>query len=105
MTNQEYIVAKLEHVGVSVSANYLAAMAADGGITLAADYTPATAIAVKTCIAKAIPEMLMITNVSEGGYSVSRDVQALKAYYGLLCADLGLPNKFKPSIKDKSTQW
>lgn len=106
MTNQEYIVAKLEHCGVTLSANYLAAMAADGGITLSATYTDSTAIAVKTCIARTIPELLTVTNVSEGGYSISRDVEGIKAYYSLLCAELGIPNRLaRPTIKNKSDKW
>lgn len=107
MTNQEYIVAKLARFGVTFSANDLAAMAADGDISLAGEYTAANAVAVKTCLAGIIPELLTVTSVSEGGYSIARDKDALLAYYAMLCDELHIPNKLKakPAIKDHSNKW
>lgn len=107
MTNQEYILAKVERYGVSLSADNLAAMAVDGGITLSAEYTTATAVAVKTCLAGIIPELLTVQSVSEGGYSVTRDKDGLLAYYKMLCSELNIPNKLnpKPAIKDRSDKW
>lgn len=107
MTNQEYIIAKMARMGVSLTTNDLAAMAVDGGITLTDEYSKSTAIAVKTCIAGIIPELLTVTSVSEGGYSISRNKEALEAYYSMLCDELHIPNvlKAKPAIKNHSNRW
>lgn len=49
-------------------------------------------------------------NVSEGGYSVSWNMEALKLYYATLCSELGKPNKLEqsvpqPRIKNMSDVW
>lgn len=44
-------------------------------------------------------------NVSEGGYSISWNIEALKMYYATLCSELGLPNVLKPKIRNRSNRW
>ena len=46
-------------------------------------------------------------NVSEGGYSISWNVPAVKLYYSQLCHELGKPNvlEAKPKIRNKSNYW
>lgn len=48
-----------------------------------------------------------IQNVSEGGYSVSWNVEALKVYYNALCKELGKENVLfaRPKIRNKSNVW
>lgn len=50
------------------------------------------------------------SNVTEGGYSVTWNLDALKLYYATLCSELGKPNKLetsaqKPRITNRSDAW
>lgn len=46
-------------------------------------------------------------NVSEGGYSVSWNVDALKLWYNSLCNELGEDNVLsaRPKIRNRSNMW
>ncbi len=46
-------------------------------------------------------------NVSEGGYSVSWNMDAVKLYYSALCNELGLENVLvsRPKIRNRSDMW
>lgn len=46
-------------------------------------------------------------NVSEGGYSVSWNIDAVKLFYNSLCNELGLPNILseRPKIRNRSNVW
>lgn len=48
-------------------------------------------------------------NVSEGGYSISWNWEALKAYYNALCLSLGKENKLetlkRPKVRNRSNLW
>ena len=54
-----------------------------------------------------LPDILLLpTNVSEGGYSVSYDKDALTAHYKLLAERLGKPDLLsKNKIRDASNKW
>ncbi len=49
----------------------------------------------------------MTQNVSEGGYSVSWNMEAVKMYYNALCCEYGLDNVLnaRPAIRDRSNMW
>jgi hypothetical protein len=49
----------------------------------------------------------MTQNVSEGGYSLSWDIEAVKLYYNTLCRELGKENvlEAKPKIRNRSNFW
>ncbi len=65
----------------------------------------AMATAVKTVICRLIPKLLLLPNVTEGGYSVQRNPDGIKAYYSLLCGELGLSNQLQPKVRDRSNVW
>jgi hypothetical protein len=46
-------------------------------------------------------------NVSEGGMSISWNMEAVKAWYSLLCAKTGQPDVVfgRPVIRDRSNMW
>ena len=46
-------------------------------------------------------------NVSEGGYSVSWNMDAVKMYYTSLCNELGVENVLvgKPKVRNRSYMW
>lgn len=48
-----------------------------------------------------------LLNVSEGGYSVSWNMDALKLYYNALCSELGAENVLiaRPKVRNRSHLW
>ncbi len=46
-------------------------------------------------------------NVSEGGYSISWNMEAVKLYYSQLCGELGKKNilEARPKIRNRSNYW
>lgn len=46
-------------------------------------------------------------NVTEGGYSVSWNMDAVKMFYNVLCNELGVDNVLvaKPKIRNRSNIW
>ena len=54
-----------------------------------------------------IPDILLMPkSVSEGGYSVSYDASAMKAYYSMIAKRLGLPDQFGGNqIIDITNRW
>lgn len=49
----------------------------------------------------------VMQNVSEGGYSISWNVEAVKLYYNALCNELRFENVLfaRPKIRNKSNLW
>ena len=49
----------------------------------------------------------MTQNISEGGYSISWNMDAVKLYYAQLCSELGKPNLLekRPKVRNKSNVW
>lgn len=49
----------------------------------------------------------MTHNVTEGGFSVSWNIDAVKAYYNALCTELGKANVLfsRPKVRNKSNIW
>lgn len=49
----------------------------------------------------------VMQNVSEGGYSVSWNIEAVKLYYAALCNELGFVNVLftRPKIRNRSNLW
>lgn len=49
----------------------------------------------------------MMQNVSEGGYSISWNMDAVKLWYNAICRELGKENvlEAKPKIRNRSNFW
>lgn len=49
----------------------------------------------------------MTQNVSEGGYSISWNIEAVKLWYNAICRELGKENvlEAKPKIRNRSNFW
>lgn len=49
----------------------------------------------------------MLQNVSEGGYSISWNMEAVKMYYNALCNELGKENVLvaRPKVRNRSNIW
>lgn len=59
----------------------------------------------KQALCNEFESVMPLANVTEGGYSVTWNMDAIKAYYRSLCAELGIPDKTKPKIRNASNRW
>ncbi|MDR2652260.1 MAG: hypothetical protein LBC68_08100 [Prevotellaceae bacterium] len=59
----------------------------------------------KTALCKEFAMLIPLTNVTEGGYSLYWNWNAIKFWYNQTCAELGIIPADKPRIKNKSYVW
>ncbi|GAB3973826.1 hypothetical protein GCM10028806_28500 [Spirosoma terrae] len=106
-TVRGFIESKLAGFNIELSADELDVLLVDANVNGTDVYSAATALGAKKAIALAIPELFLKADVTEGGYSVKWDKAGITTYYGMLCDELGLPNKLvkTPSIQDRSNYW
>lgn len=104
MTIADYIIADFAQFGVELSQNEIDALLIDNNVSSGDLYDSKIA---KKVIHSYIPKLLLKPQVSEGGYSVKYDSQAITNYYLLLCSELGLENKLNPTpkIRNRSNLW
>lgn len=70
--------------------------------------TSADRVLLKTAMYNHIPAMIAgLQNVSEGGYSISWNLEAIKTWFSFLADELGLVDKFStaPTVRDSSNRW
>jgi hypothetical protein len=67
-----------------------------------ADVEVATA---KQALCKEFASLIPLANISEGGYSISWNWEALKLWYNSTCAELGLVPVDQPKIRNRSNAW
>lgn len=98
---------KLERYGFDANDIEIDAFLIQAGIDGGTEYNVIDSeISLKKILYTAIPELLLSPSVSEGGFSKKWDSQSVKAYYKLLCNELGYPDKLGgPKIKDISNRW
>lgn len=104
MTNKEYLTTILGKFGVSSEEIDLALLEQDinpnGEVTGKGDI-----ITLKRAIYYQMPLMFAgMQNVSEGGYSISWNLDGIKMWYSALAKELGLPDNLvpKPTARGKS---
>lgn len=108
MTVAQYVNAKLARFRVPMSDDELQVLLEEHGLNATDMFTPILGTAVKTAIVSVIPELLIAPSISQGDYSIKFDVAGIKAYYSLLCRELGLPDLVNVSgdiVQDKSYLW
>ena len=99
-TNTEYLQKSLSRFGLS-SDDIDVILADSPELTTASlDVT-----ACKKAMYKSMSAILPVQNVSEGGYSVTWNIEGLKLWYKSLCTELGLPDALKPQIRNRSNLW
>lgn len=59
----------------------------------------------KTALCKEFATIIPLANISEGGYSITWNWDALKLWYSQTCAELGLQDITKPQVRNKSFVW
>lgn len=63
--------------------------------------------ALKTAVYREMSMILPAANVSEGQFSVSWNLEALRLWYSSLCRELGQEDLLNPApkVSDKSNRW
>ena len=67
-----------------------------------AEADPTTA---KTALVKEFATVIPLANVSEGGYSVTWNWEAIKTWYNITCGELGIIPANKPKVRNRSNVW
>lgn len=59
----------------------------------------------KTALCKEFGSIIPLANVSEGGYSVSWNWEAIKFWYNQTCGELGITPANAPKVRNRSRIW
>ncbi len=59
----------------------------------------------KRALVKEFASIIPLANVSEGGYSVSWNWEALNMWYNITCGELGITPANKPKVRNRSNVW
>lgn len=106
MTVSDYITQKIGSFGMHLSEADLLDMTLNSSISLDDEITKKNMIEVNKAIAVFIPSLLARpTSVNESGFSVSWDKDGIKAYYSLLCKQLGIEDVLSSRISDATMYW
>lgn len=107
MTVQAYIQSKLERFDFGVDSSEIEVLLGAQGVNPSAELSPTNMASVKHVIHGLIPEMLLAPDISQGRFSIKHNIEGIKAYYRLLCEELGLENKLdsQPKVTDRSNYW
>ena len=104
MTNKEYLTKLLN--GLDVSDDDVDIILLKGGIS------PDASVSTSACDNAVYNRMSVVLksalqNVSECGYSVSWNMEAVKMFYHSLCNELGKPNVLvgRPKVRNRSNYW
>lgn len=107
MALADYIKAKLRRFHLRMDDAELNVLLAGLGESPASELTETSMVVAKRVIVSAIPELLLVPDVSQGDYSHKLNKDAVVKYYGMLCDELGVENKLtpQPKVRDKSNYW
>lgn len=104
MTNKEYITKSLN--GLNISDDDIDIIMLKGSVDADA---PADVNACDMAVYHRMSAVIkaMTQNVSEGGYSISWNMEAVKLFYAALCNELGVENVLinRPKVRDRSNVW
>lgn len=98
-TNRQYLTASLSRFGITeqdidlIMANY---PKLDGAYSVTE---------CRNAMFLSFSTVLPLANVSEGGYSKTWNVEALKLWYNVLCKELGKANVLQPTVRNASDKW
>ena len=106
-TIRAYITAKLARYNIEIQADELDGEIVTQGLTPTSEFTAGAATPAKRVLLSVIPGLLLQPDITEGGYSMKFDREGVRAFYGLLCAELGEENKLdrQPVVRDRSNAW
>lgn len=105
MTNKEYLTKFL--AGLNISDDDIDVICAKAGID-----PDATCESTRTCDMAVYQRMSVVLkgvmqNVTEGGYSISWNIEAVKWFYKSLCNELDVEDVLvgRPKVRNKSYMW
>ena len=102
MSVREYITQKFQAFGISVSEADLLDIAFSSGLELEEDVVADNYQKVAVAAVKFVPTLLLrAQSISENGFSMSWDLEALKTYYSCKCKEYGLIDEIntnKPKV-------
>lgn len=101
VTVSEFLVKKLLTFNIQVDTAELAVSLEKRGLMEDAIYNLQTDALVKQVIVDLVPALLMLPDITEGGYSIKWDKAGIKAYYSYLCRELGVDDVFETSREDE----
>lgn len=103
MTYTEYITAMVQKFGGSATdAELILTNQASLIPTPSATVDPTTA---QKALCREFAQLIPLANVTEGGYSVSWNMEAIKEWYRATCAKLGMQDVTKPQVRNRSNLW
>ena len=103
MTYREYITSVATRFNASET-DIEVLLANQQGLIPDADATVDTKTA-KRALCAEFATLIPLANISEGGYSVSWNIEALKIWYNPTCDELGITPVGKPRVKNRSNIW
>lgn len=101
-TNKEYLTKTLSRFNITEDDVEL--ILADTGLE---GDDPLDVRACKLAMYRSMSSILPAANISEGGYSISWNMEALRMWYRALCKELGVEDVLtpKPKVRNKSNLW
>ena len=104
MTNKEYLTKSLN--GLNVSEDDIDIILVKSGL-VADDMVDVRACDMAVYNRMSVVLKGMSQNISEGGYSISWNIEAVKMYYSALCNELGKENVLvtRPKVRNRSNLW
>ena len=108
-TNREYLIAFLgvgSESGMGVSEDDVDIILLKGGIT-GSDPVDTGACDMAVYSRMSVVLRGMMQHVSEGGYSVSWNMELVKLFYASLCDELGVEDVLsgRPKVRNRSNRW
>lgn len=106
MKVSDYITQKFGSFGIELSEADLLDMTLNSQISLDDDVKQENMIDINKAIAEFIPSLLARpASINESGFSISWDKDGIKAYYSLLCKQLGIEDVLSSRISNASMYW
>ena len=108
MTIKDYITSKFQTFGIQLSEADLIDISLSDNIDSEGEIDPDNKQLVDLAISGLIPQLLLRPkSISESGFSISYDNDALLKYYAWLCKELGIEDNLNEvsKISDASDLW
>ena len=97
-TNNEYLLSKLNKFGLTQSD--IDVIVVENSLESELDI-----LKCKIAMYNSFSSILPLANISEGNYSITWNIEALKIWYSQLCKELGKENVMQPLITNMSKKW
>ena len=106
----DYISVKLKQWNAEVSEENIAMAFTLSGVNKEEELTPKTEVkSAFKVLYRLIPDILLFTpkSVSEGGFSITYDKDAMYEFYSMIARKTGMPNEIsgKNTVRDITNKW